>query len=43
MRTFCKSLVPVFVMFFALAFFDTGISVDNVVGKSFRGGKSFKM
>lgn len=43
MRTFCKSLVPVFVMFFAFAFFDTGISVDNVEGKSFRGGKSFKM
>lgn len=43
MKMLSKTLVPIFLLFFAFSFVDTGISVDFAEAKSFKGGKMFKM
>jgi predicted lipid-binding transport protein (Tim44 family) len=43
MTTLCKTMVPIFMLFFAFCLFDAGLTADYAEAKSFSGGKSFRM
>jgi predicted lipid-binding transport protein (Tim44 family) len=43
MMTLCKTLVPIFMLFFAFTLFEAGLTAEYAEARSFSGGKSFKM
>jgi predicted lipid-binding transport protein (Tim44 family) len=43
MKTFCKTLAPIFMLFLAFSLFEAGLTAEYAQAKSFGGGRSFKM